>query len=129
MELLPQGSEILLFLTSFFGFLTWYSKNVLRSINLTRASAIAGVCFGDHAIYPDCRPEFYNALSTAFSIGNWDSERISFELPYIKGDKSTIRMGIRMINTEPQTGHGGNKIAFVHPSSSGGVLVELVEYV
>ncbi|MFL2958893.1 MAG: hypothetical protein ACJZ5P_02440 [Candidatus Thalassarchaeaceae archaeon] len=45
MELLPQGSEILLFLTSFFGFLTWYSKNVLRSINLTRASAIAGVCF------------------------------------------------------------------------------------
>ena len=49
-----------------------------------------GVHSGDHAIYPDCRPEFYNALSTAFSIGNWDSERISFELPYINGDKSTI---------------------------------------
>ena len=40
-----------------------------------------------------------------------------------------LSMGIRMINTEPQIGHGGNKIAFVHPSSSGGVLVELVEYV
>ena len=49
-----------------------------------------GVHSGDHAIYPDCRPEFYNALSSAFSIGNWDSERISFELPYIKGDKTTI---------------------------------------
>ncbi len=49
-----------------------------------------GVHSGDHAIYPDCRPEFYNALSTAFSIGNWDSGRISFELPYIKGDKATI---------------------------------------
>jgi len=40
-----------------------------------------------------------------------------------------LEMGIRMINTEPQIGHGGNKIAFVHPSSSGGVLVELVEYI
>ncbi|DAC43506.1 MAG TPA: methylmalonyl-CoA epimerase [Candidatus Thalassarchaeaceae archaeon] len=40
-----------------------------------------------------------------------------------------LSMGIRMINTEPQIGHGGNKIAFVHPASSGGVLVELVEYV
>ena len=44
----------------------------------------------DSSGYPDCRPEFYNALSTAFSIGNWDSQRVSFELPYIDGDKSTI---------------------------------------
>ena len=49
-----------------------------------------GVHSGDHAIYPDCRPEFYNALSNAFSIGNWDSERVRFELPYIDGNKSTI---------------------------------------
>lgn len=40
-----------------------------------------------------------------------------------------LDIGIRMINTEPQIGHGGNKIAFIHPSSSGGVLIELVEYV
>jgi len=49
-----------------------------------------GVHSGDHAIYPDCRPEFYKALATAFSIGNWDSDRVRFELPYIDGDKSTI---------------------------------------
>tara|TARA_B100000941_G_scaffold53999_1_gene34880 strand:+ start:216 stop:995 length:780 start_codon:yes stop_codon:yes gene_type:complete len=49
-----------------------------------------GVHSGDHAIYPDCRPEFYNALSGAFSIGNWNSERVSFILPYIEGDKTTI---------------------------------------
>ena len=48
------------------------------------------MCIRDSAIYPDCRPEFYNALSAAFSIGNWNSERISFELPYIEGDKTTI---------------------------------------
>ena len=49
-----------------------------------------GVHSGDHEIYPDCRPEFYSALDVAFTLGNWDSERISFHLPYINGDKKTI---------------------------------------
>ena len=49
-----------------------------------------GVHSGDHAIYPDCRPQFYNALEHAFQIGNWDSEKVSFELPYIDGDKKSI---------------------------------------
>jgi len=35
--------------------------------------------------------------------------------------------GIRMINKESTIGAGGHKIAFVHPESAGGVLVELVE--
>ncbi|MEC7042108.1 MAG: methylmalonyl-CoA epimerase [Candidatus Thermoplasmatota archaeon] len=37
-------------------------------------------------------------------------------------------MGIRMINDVPVNGAKGTKIAFVHPSSTGGVLVELVEH-
>ena len=49
-----------------------------------------GVHSGDHEIYPDCRPEFYESLEGAFSIGNWGSERVSLHLPYISGDKSTI---------------------------------------
>jgi 7-cyano-7-deazaguanine synthase len=49
-----------------------------------------GVHSGDHAIYPDCRPEFYDAISRAFEVGNWDSEKVSFHLPYIDGDKETI---------------------------------------
>ena len=49
-----------------------------------------GVHSGDHAIYPDCRPEFYEAISHAFEVGNWDSEKVSFHLPYIDGDKETI---------------------------------------
>lgn len=36
--------------------------------------------------------------------------------------------GIRMINQKPVPGANGTKIAFVHPSSTGGVLVELVEH-
>lgn len=49
-----------------------------------------GVHSGDHAIYPDCRPEFYQSLETSFRLGNWDSERVDFYLPYINGDKVTI---------------------------------------
>ena len=56
----------------------------------TDVSIALGVHSGDHAIYPDCRPEFYQALDHAFTIGNWDSERISFFLPYLDGNKITI---------------------------------------
>ena len=49
-----------------------------------------GVHSGDHEIYPDCRPEFYGALENAFQIGNWSSDKVSFYLPYIGGDKETI---------------------------------------
>jgi 7-cyano-7-deazaguanine synthase len=56
----------------------------------TDVTIALGVHSGDHAIYPDCRPEFYNALGHAFAIGNWDSERVTFDLPYIDGDKASI---------------------------------------
>ena len=49
-----------------------------------------GVHSGDHEIYPDCRPEFYTSLGHAFATGNWGSERVSFSLPYIEGDKALI---------------------------------------
>lgn len=63
------------------------------SIANTRGShveVVLGVHSGDHAIYPDCRPEFYNALEHAFAIGNWDSDRVSFTLPYLQSDKTGI---------------------------------------
>ena len=49
-----------------------------------------GVHSGDHAIYPDCRPEFYRDLERSFRTGNWDSDRVEFYLPFINGDKVTI---------------------------------------
>ena len=49
-----------------------------------------GVHSGDHAIYPDCRPEFYDSLMGAFELGNWNSEKVHLYLPYIDGDKYTI---------------------------------------
>jgi len=52
----------------------------------------------------------------AISVDNIDSMVINLQ-----------NNGIRMINKEPTIGAGGHKIAFVHPDSAGGVLVELVE--
>ena len=36
--------------------------------------------------------------------------------------------GIRLIDERPRIGAEGKRIAFLHPSSTGGVLVELSEY-
>lgn len=36
-------------------------------------------------------------------------------------------LGFRLIDEKPRTGAGGKKIAFVHPSAAGGVLIELCE--
>ena len=49
-----------------------------------------GVHSGDHAIYPDCRPEFYDAIFHAFKIGNWNTNRINLYLPYLDWDKHRI---------------------------------------
>lgn len=37
------------------------------------------------------------------------------------------RDGVRLVSDEVKTGAGGHKYVFVHPSSTGGVLLELVE--
>ena len=49
-----------------------------------------GVHSGDHEIYPDCRQEFFKVLFTAFTMGNWDSDKVKIELPFITGDKYLI---------------------------------------
>jgi methylmalonyl-CoA/ethylmalonyl-CoA epimerase len=37
------------------------------------------------------------------------------------------KKGIRLIDETPRRGAGGAKIAFIHPQSASGVLVELCE--
>ena len=56
----------------------------------TEVKIALGVHSGDHAIYPDCRPEFYESLEESFALGNWNSERVSLHLPYIEGNKEFI---------------------------------------
>ena len=53
-------------------------------------------------------------------------QQICFSVADLKGLlKYLAENGVRLIDTEPRPGAGGHMIAFVHPSSTGGVLVEL----
>jgi methylmalonyl-CoA/ethylmalonyl-CoA epimerase len=51
-----------------------------------------------------------------------------FEVDDIDATMARLREhNIQLINPEPVAGHGGRKYAFVHPKSTGGVLVELYQ--
>ncbi|MEM7453647.1 MAG: 7-cyano-7-deazaguanine synthase [Planctomycetota bacterium] len=66
-----------------------YALSVAMRLD-TEVDMCLGVHSGDHAIYPDCRPEFYDAIFAAFESGNWDSERVGRYLPYLELDKFAI---------------------------------------
>ena len=51
----------------------------------------------------------------------FEVEDIHVSLEQLKGK------GVRLINETPMTGAGGKKMAFIHPESAYGVLVELYE--
>lgn len=51
-----------------------------------------GVHSGDHFIYPDCRPQFIEALNTAFQLGTQGHSKSDFRLeaPFVEMFKSDI---------------------------------------
>lgn len=52
------------------------------ALSIDAAALYIGAHAGDHAIYPDCRDEFFNALSSAFRIGSSWSAPIAIERPF-----------------------------------------------
>jgi methylmalonyl-CoA/ethylmalonyl-CoA epimerase len=53
---------------------------------------------------------------------------LCLEVDDIEGMLAQLRAkNVRLINEEPRTGADGRKYAFVHPESTGGVLVELYQ--
>jgi 7-cyano-7-deazaguanine synthase len=43
---------------------------------------------GDHTIYPDCRPEFADAMDKALSLADWNT--LSLHRPYVEMTKSDL---------------------------------------
>ncbi|MFM2131027.1 MAG: hypothetical protein RL646_230 [Verrucomicrobiota bacterium] len=58
------------------------------AISLRATSVAYGAHGGDHAIYPDCRPEFAEALDRAVRLADWHELRL--ERPFVKMDKAAI---------------------------------------
>jgi methylmalonyl-CoA/ethylmalonyl-CoA epimerase len=53
---------------------------------------------------------------------------IAYRVPDIAAALARFKAaGIRLIDEVPRAGAGGHKVAFLHPASTQGVLVELVE--
>lgn len=55
---------------------------------------------------------------------------IAYRVPDIEAAlRRLAAAGVRLIDEQPRPGAGGHKVAFLHPQSTHGVLVELVELV
>ena len=53
---------------------------------------------------------------------------VAISVPDIRSTLKDLKgKGARLIDEEPRAGAGGCLVAFIHPSSTGGVLLELVE--
>lgn len=49
-----------------------------------------GIHAGDHTIYPDCRPESFEAAQHLYKISNWSSEHVEFEAPFVNLTKTEV---------------------------------------
>lgn len=65
------------------------------AVDIGASRVFYGAHSGDHAIYPDCRPEFVHAMNAVSKIANYDP--VEIVTPYLNGDKiSILRDGLGM---------------------------------
>lgn len=58
------------------------------AMSLKASSVAYGAHGGDHAIYPDCRPAFADALDQAIRLADW--HEVCLERPFVGMDKTAI---------------------------------------
>ena len=92
-------------------------------------ATIAGLAAGESLV------ELLEAESGDSPIGKFVAKRgpgihhVCFAVDDLDGTLNKCRAaGLRLIDESPRLGAEGKRIAFLHPSATGGVLVELSEY-
>lgn len=82
----------------------------------------------------ESRIELLEATSPESPIARFISQRgqgihhLTLAVPDLAARLEELaKSGVRLIDHEPRVGAGGERIAFLHPSSAAGVLIELVE--
>jgi 7-cyano-7-deazaguanine synthase len=65
---------------------------IARAITIGASRVVLGIHSGDHAVYPDCRPEWLDALNTLASVANQGFLAKDFQIvaPFVNVDKATI---------------------------------------
>jgi len=83
----------------------------------------------------DTQVELLEPLSAESPVGRFLAKRgpgihhIAIRVDDIRAELTKLKTnGARLIDEEPRIGAGGCLVAFVHPASTGGVLLELVEH-
>lgn len=82
----------------------------------------------------ESRLELLEATSENSAIAKFIAKRgeglhhVCLKVPDLTAAVERLRKdGVRLVSEEIRTGAGGHRYVFVHPSSTGGVLLELVE--
>ena len=83
----------------------------------------------------DTHVELLEPLADETAVGKFLAKRgpglhhIAIEVADIHGSLAQLKQrGARLIDETPRVGAGGSLVAFVHPSSTNGVLLELVQH-
>lgn len=83
----------------------------------------------------DTRVELLEPLGPDTPVGKFLAKRgpgmhhIALEVKDIRGSLAELKSrGARLIDETPRVGVGGSLVAFIHPSSTDGVLLELVQH-
>jgi methylmalonyl-CoA/ethylmalonyl-CoA epimerase len=99
------------------------------SLDDSDGARIVGLVAGDSLV------ELLEADTPDSPIGRFVAKRgpgihhVCFAVEDLDGTLARCRgAGIRLIDDTPRIGAEGKRIAFVHPSATGGVLVELTEH-
>ncbi len=82
----------------------------------------------------ETRIELLEPTETDSPIGKFLAKRgaglhhVCLRVPDLRATVARLReSGVRLVNPKPAVGAGGHRYVFVHPESTGGVLLELVE--
>ena len=88
------------------------------------------------AMYPvgETYLELLQSSAPDSRIVSWMAEKgqslfhLCFEVEDIDGALDELRRkGVKLLDETPRTGHGGSRIAFLDPQSTGDILIELAE--
>lgn len=88
------------------------------------------------AMYPvgETSLELLQADGAASPVAEWVAERgqslfhLCFEVEDIDAALDELRAkGVKLLDETPKGGHGGSRIAFLDPASTGDILIELAE--
>ena len=112
------------------------SMDLLREY-LRHTARIRGTDRRDAACHAAGRRDLYRAAgerSAGIRRQQWIAEKgeglfhICFEVEDIDGALAELKAkGVKLRDETPRIGHGGARIAFIDPASTGNVLIELAE--